>query len=282
MTGASLPTRARRAFTLPVVLLLVLIAGITVAVMLERQTAQSLTVNRELEAYTFRHVSKGVQEAVEAWLRISGASRAMAENIDTDGHAFDLTLDSGQNVRILFFDGQDKALIEMAGLSATAREEARLILQELQARAGPKARALVRRDGPLAVSANTAPPEVLYAVINAVTEGDGTEQLVNEVIYARNEKPLDAQALTEVLNQSSLEVDARNRLAMTLTAQPTLWRVVAEADSPSNVYPRRPPRRYCGTVVLTAPGGGVRDKTTALERSSMIIEWQDCTEQTEE
>ncbi|MBL8999999.1 MAG: hypothetical protein JNK25_02545 [Phycisphaerae bacterium] len=270
----------RHGFALPIVLLLVLVAGIMVAVMMERQTAQAMIVRRELDSYTFHHVSQGVQEAVEAWLRKSGAGRAMAENIKPDGHAFDLTLDDGQNVRISFFDAQDKALVELAGLSAQAREAARLVLQELRARAGANAGALVRRDGPLPISVNSAPPDVLYSAINSVTEGDGTAQIVGEILHARGGQPLDGQMLNEILNQSTLEPEARNRLNMVITATPTLWRVLAEAQTPAGLPGGISARRYCGLVLLTnAVPGGSRDTRTALQRNSSIISWEDCSEQ---
>ncbi|MCX5688663.1 MAG: hypothetical protein NTV94_02525, partial [Planctomycetota bacterium] len=90
----------RRGMALPVVLLLVLVSGIVISVMMERHVVQALTVQRELQQYAFHHTSKGVQEAIEAWLRQTNATRNMAEAIEADGHAFDLTLDGGSSVRV--------------------------------------------------------------------------------------------------------------------------------------------------------------------------------------
>ncbi|MBS0197208.1 MAG: hypothetical protein JSR77_10660 [Planctomycetes bacterium] len=269
-----------RAFALPLVLLLVLISGLVILAMMERQATQAINVRRELEQYTFHHVSKGVQEAVEAWLRSSGGTRGLADNIEPDGHAFDLTLDTGQTVSIGMFDAQDTALYEMAGLTAQSRELARLMLQELRQRAPKNAGSLVRRDGPLPISVNTASPEVLFAAVNAATDGDGTDRIVNEILHARNEDIITPEALNGILTENVSDPEARGRLNQTITCQPTLWCVVAQAEAPSNVYPRPPARRYCGLVVLSAPSsGGGRDRATALQRNSLIIAWEDCTDQ---
>lgn len=268
--------KRRHAFALPIVLLLVLISGIVVAVMMERQTAQAMLVRRQLDTYTFHHASKGVQEAVEAWLRSSGAGRAIAENIQPDGHAFDMTLDDGRSVRISFFDAQDKALVELAGLSAQARESARLLLQELRVRAGEEASQLVRRDGPLPVSINAAPPDVLYAAINSVTEGDSTEEIVGEILHTRATQPVDAQMLNEILNRTALEPEARNRLNMVITATPSLWRVLAETRVQGDGAGSSAVRRFGGLALLSnAVPGGTRDSRTALQRNSSIISWED-------
>jgi len=263
-----------------VVLLLVLISGIVIAVMMERHTAQAITVQRELQGYTFHHSSKGSQEAIEAWLRYSGAIRNMAEALDSDGHAFDITLDNGQTIRVSLFDAQDGVLAELAGLPTQSRELARVVLEELQSKAGNQAVRFVRREGPLAVSANSSPDEVLYAAINAITEGEGTEQLVAEITHNRQEGALTPQSLNEIYTRVSLSPDARGRIGQVLTAQPTLWRVVAEAEASQAVYPRPPARRFCGLVVVSGAGANnPRDRASQLQRNSMIISWEDCSEQ---
>src|SRR4051812_26592877 len=111
------PSRhARRAFALPMVLMLVLISGVLLAVMIDRQGAQALTVQRELDSYTFHHISRGVQEAIEAWIRNNG-NNDIAGALDVDGHAFDLQVEGGQLVRISFYEAQDTVLAELAGLN---------------------------------------------------------------------------------------------------------------------------------------------------------------------
>lgn len=267
----------RRAFALPVVLLLVLIAGIVISAMMQRHVTQVMTTQRESLQYTFHHASKGAQEAIEAWLRQSGATRNMYEALDSDGHAFDLTID-GMTVKVSLYDAQDSVLVELAGLSGTLREAGLNIIDELRTVAGAGAARFTRREGPLAVSANSAPREVLLAAVNAITDGVGSDALVSEVMHARENGTITVQNLNDVYTQADVEPELRNKLGMVLTAQTTLWRVVAEAQDSSAVYTGRPNRRFCGLVMLSGSlGGNPRDRAAALQRNSLIISWEDCT-----
>jgi len=270
----------RRAMALPVVLLLVLVSGIVIAVMLERHVVQALTVQRELQQYSFHHTSKGVQEAIEAWLRQSNATRNMAEAIEADGHAFDLKLENGSTVRVSLFDAQEGVLIELAGLNAQSRELARLIIEELQTRASTTAARYIRREGPLQISANSAPEDVLYAAVNAATGGEDSENLVAEILHARESEPLNPQTLNDVFTQANVSPENRPRLHQVITAQPTLWRVVAEAQTSEAVYTGARGKRFCGLVVLSGNlASNPRDRAASLQRNSLITSWEDCTEQ---
>lgn len=270
----------RRGMALPVVLMLVLVAGIVISMMMERHVVQALTVQRELQQYAFHHTSKGVQEAIEAWLRQTNATRNMAEAIEADGHAFDLTLDGGSSVRVSLFDAQDGILIELAGLNAQSRDMARLMIEELQTRAGATAARYVRREGPVQISVNSAPEDVLYAAVNAATNGEDSENLVSEILHARDSEPLTPSTLNDLFTQANVSPENRPRLHMVLTAQPTLWRVVAEAQSSQSVYSGRPNRRFCGLVVISGSiAGTARDRAASLQRNSLITSWEDCTEQ---
>jgi type II secretory pathway component PulK len=275
--GANVSKPGRRGFALPMVLLLVLIAGIVVSAMLQRHVTQVMTTQREALQYTFHHASKGAQEAIEAWLRQSGATRNMQEAVEADGHAFDLTID-GMTVKVSLFDAQDGVLIELAGLSGTLREAGLNIIDELRTAEGAGAVRFTRREGPLAVSVNSAPREVLLAAVNAITDGVGSDSLVAEVLHAREEGTITQQTLNEVYTQADVEPEIRNKLGTVLTAQTTLWRVVAEAQDSSAVYTGRPNRRFCGLVMLTGTvGASPRDRAAALQRNSLIISWEDCT-----
>ncbi len=267
-------------FALPVVLLLVLVSGIVIAAMMQRHVSQAMTTQREIMQYTFHHASKGAQEAIEAWLRQSGAVQNMAQALGENGHAFDIELDSGFTVKVSLQDAQDSILVEMAGLGAPARELARAMIDELTASAGPQAVRFVRREGPLAISVNSAPKEVLFAAVNAVTDGEGTDNLVDEILHAREDGPMNPQGLLEVYTQADVAPELRQRLASVLTAQPSLWKVTAEAIPSAAVYTGRPNRRFCGLVVMSGmPGSNPRDRVAALQPNSMITSWQDCTEQ---
>ncbi|MEI7658699.1 MAG: hypothetical protein WCK33_11605 [Phycisphaerae bacterium] len=265
---------------LPIVLLLVLVAGVVISMMMDRHVAQALTVQRELQQYAFHHASKGVQEAVEAWLRLSGAGRNMNDAIELDGHAFDMTLDDGSMVRVSLFDAQGGVLVEMAGLSQEARELGRAMVGELQDAAGPEAARFIRREGPLPVSVNAAPPEVLAAAVSAAADGENVQSIVDEILHARESEAISQESLNEVLTKANAPPEIRPRLGLVLTAQPSLWRVVAEVQGSRAAYSGRSGRRFCGLVVLSGNlSGNSKDRATALQRNSMITSWEDCTEQ---
>jgi len=219
----------RRAFALPMVLLLVLVSGIILAVMLERQSAQGLTVERELDTYRFHHISRGVQEAVEAWIR-GNSNSDVAGALDADGHAFDLQVEGarGDVVRIYFFDAQDKVLADFSGLSGDALDAASGILMRLRDEQGSRAMTFIRRDGPVAVSVNSAPDEVLHAAIGSVLDLNQTNSLIAEIRAARKDgTPIDAQALTGMFNNANVDAQTLPKVQALITAQPVLWQVVA-------------------------------------------------------
>ena len=238
------------------VLMLVLVSGIILAVMLERQSMQALTVQRELDSYRFHHVSRGMQEAVEAWIRSNGAND-IADALDQDGHAFDLAAEGGQVVHISFYEAQGTILADFSGLSGDALDAARAIVEKLRDQRGANAAKFVRREGPVAVSVNTASQEVLQAVISSALDMQQTAALLGEIKSAHNDGvPIDAQGLTGLYDKAEIAAEDRPKILPLLTAQPVLWQVVAETDAPANTYPapagdpvRRPGDHH-------KPGGG--------------------------
>jgi hypothetical protein len=261
----------REAFALPTALLLILVSGIMITVMLERQVGQTITVQKELDTYTFHHLSRGLGEGIEAWIRSNGANdigEALAEN----GHAFDLEVEGGQVVHVYFFEAQGAILTEFAGLSTQTLELAATAVDNLRRNEGLRAREFVRSEGPVAVSVLTAPPEVLRAAISSVCDDIRTTALVGEVLRHQEEGTLDAQILTQLYEQVEVPAEQRGKLGGLLTAQPVLWRVIAETDPPAGVFPRRGTIRYGGLAVVAAGQG--RDRSNPLQRNSSIVSWE--------
>jgi hypothetical protein len=257
------------------VLLLVLVAGIVLCVMFERQASQALTVEREMETYRFHHISRGVQEAVEAWIR-NNSNADIAGALDIDGHAFDLQVEGstgrGGQVHIYFYEAQDKVLADFSGLSGDALDAASGVLIRLRDEQGSKATNFIRREGPVAVSVNTAPDEVLHAVLSSVLDLNQTNSLISELRSAHKEGTLiDAQALTGLLNNAGVDAQTLPKIQGLITAQPVLWQVVAEADPPAGVYPVPPPVRYGGTAIINGPAG---NKNGSLQRNSSFVSWE--------
>jgi hypothetical protein len=259
------------------VLLLVLVSGIILAVMMERQSAQAHSVQRELDSYRFHHISRGIQEAVEAWIRSNG-SNDIATALDQDGHAFDLQVEGsrthGDTVHIYFFEAQGDALADFSGLSGDTLDLARGVIERLRDEQGARAASYVRRDGPVAISVNSAPEEVLHAAFASVLDRQQASALLSEIKRTREDGSLiDAQALTGMYETALIDAQIRPKLQGLITAQPVLWQVVAEADPPAGVSPPPAPVRYGGLAIIAGPGGS-KDKTNSLQRSSSFVSWE--------
>jgi len=263
---------SRRAFALPLAVMLVLVSSIMIVVMLERQQAQQLTVQRELEGYTFHHLTRGFGETFEVWLRSAGA-RNLRESLGTNGHAFDLTVEGGQSVKVSMFDAQGSVLTDLSGLTDDQVLLGRSMLRSLRQQAGADWERYTRKEGPLAVSVRGSPREVLLAAADAAFASSGDpEAFVAALIDARDtagDEPID---LVAIMAAADLSPDMRARVASVFAVDPALWRGLAEADTP-NVWPPRPPVRYQFWSVVR-PTAQARDGSAALQRTSLIIRWE--------
>lgn len=260
------------------VLLLVLVSSILIAMMLDRQSGQNLIVEKQLDAYQAHHVGRGFREAIEAWLTTNKTSGLLSDSLDADGHAFDLVVDSGrtggaaggsgQGVRVSMFDAQGAILIDLTGLSAQGRELGQAIIERFRqdfARERPeRIAAMIRREGPLAISASSAPPEILRVVADAVmvgTEGAASgkgDDLMKEILRAREAGALDTTALNDVFTRANLPPDARTRASLAFVPQASLWRIEAEVVKRRTQQDDEPPVRYGGlAMVRSAQAGNV-------------------------
>jgi hypothetical protein len=256
-----------------VVLMLLVISGIMLAFMFDRQGNQSLTVKREMDSYTFPHISRGIQEAVEAWIRSNG-NNSIAAALDENGRAFDLIVDGGQVVHVYFRDAQGTALADFAGLSGDQLDQALDIIENLRRNEGRHAGMHVRREGPVAVSVNTASEAVLKAVIGSTLDPLQTSALISEINDARDGDSIDREALEQAINKADVPTANRPKVQGLLAVEPVLWQVVAEAAVPQNVYPAPPAIRYGGLAIITPTAAGGRNRSAALQRSSSMISWE--------
>ncbi len=256
------------------VLMLLMVSGVVLSFMFERQGAQSLAVKREMDSYVFHHVSRGFQEAVEAWIRSNG-NNPIAGALAEDGLAFSLLVDNGQVVDVYFRDAQGAVLADFAGLTGDVLDTAVDIVQNLRDRHGRNAARFIRREGPVAVSVNSAPDEVLEAVIGAVLDRLATNALIYEIKEAREQGPLDRAALDEVFRRAEVPAEQLSRIQSLLAPEPVLWQVVAEARTPGT---SRPVIRYGGLALVTPNTSGGRNRSASLQRSSSMISWENLTD----
>jgi hypothetical protein len=260
----------RRAFALLLVLLLVLVSGVMIAVMVQRHAAQVRSTRRELDAYAFAHATRGMGDALDAWIKYQGRG-SIAEALDSDGNAFAFTTEDGQRLTIALVDGQGLALSNLAGLSPDNMRLGREILRRLWEIMGEQAPLFARNDGPLAISVNSAPPEVLTAVLRAITGNDSAEGLVADLLSRRQAEGLiDQSMLVSMIDGSELAPDHKNRAKALLTASPALWRVEASLSRGGLEI-----GRYRAWAIISR-GSTVSqgDRATAVQRSLSIFGWE--------
>ncbi|HYE63634.1 MAG TPA: hypothetical protein VD997_16705 [Phycisphaerales bacterium] len=270
----------RRGFAMAIVLMLLAVSGVVIAFMLDRQANQTRTVQREIESYTFHHISRGIQEAVEAWIRSNG-NNPLGPALSDDGHAFDLVVERGQTVEVYFLDAQGAVLAEFAGLTGDSLDMAIDILQQLRRAENRRTAEYIRREGPVAISINVAPEPVLRAVISSVLDQIQTNALVREIMTARAAEVIDRAKLEAIFRDADTPGANIPKLTALLATEPVLWQVIAQAKSPEGVWP--PPRgtiRYGGlALVSTGAAAAGRNRSADLQRSSSMISWENLSEQ---
>lgn len=257
-----LPTPRFRAFALPLVLLISLVVSTLIAVILWRQSAQSLLVQKEIERYNGHHVAAGLKEVIGSWVGSVG-SRPISDAIADDGLALTLIPESGVSVDIYFFEGQGTVLSDLGGLPDDSFRKARAMLASISREQPNHLAELTRKFGPVAVSVNSAPEIVLRAAIFGAIGEDG-KSLASSIISARGDGKLTAEQLTDLLQKSALNEEQRTQVSQVLTAQPVVWNVVAQTSA----GPGQEPVVYRGIALV---GAGRDRQSGGLQRTSSIV-----------
>lgn len=274
----------RSAFALPLVILLSLVVGISSAMMLERQAAQSYFIQRQITAYQDDHLGKGMEEVINQWL--SGANtRPIDERIQSDGRALDMRLAGGVTLSLYIRDGQGAALQDLSSLTGEALEDARAILRELRrdgalsaqrrAARGRNADPILRMHGPVQISINSADPDVLRATLRSITGSDRNEAYLGAIRRARAEGRIDPNEFAVINAESDLTPEERAKVERVLTSVPRLWILEAVITRTNPAPLERAESRYRG-VAFIEPGGRAasRDRPDSVTRLGSILEWR--------
>jgi hypothetical protein len=258
----------RKAFALPLVIAFIVVFAILVLAIINRQSGQRLLAQRDLDAYSDHHVSKGMQEALQAWISANSA-QGISNAIDaTDGHAFDIEPEGGRGVRVSFEEAQGTLLADFAGLSGADVELAALALTALEREQGrEKASTMIRKEGPLAVSVLKADREVLLAVLQATLDESAAQDVLKRLEEARSDPEFSQQRLVEIINTAQASSEQRLHAMTLLTAEPTIWKVTAESPTSSG-----PPIRYEGLAMV--PTASQRRTASGITRMSAILSWR--------
>ena len=239
--------RARaRGFALPLVAMLILIASIVLALLIQQQAASSLSVSRQVTGYQNHHDASGLHEITSRWM--STAKGKLAETIDPDGLAFRMKMPKSGTVEVRLFDGQGPCMSDTSVLSGRRREiveQMNDMLKDYIAAQGDALDAndpLTRQAGPPTMSYLKAPLPVLDALCRAVIadsrKAAGASRLLrNREAYAGDKFPVK-KAVAALRDQGLSQVELAEIEGM-LVDHNTLWLITAEMrDSSGNLYAR--------------------------------------------
>lgn len=159
--------RARRAFALPLVVLLLLVGGLTVGLLLERHGVSYRAIVRNVDDYKNHHRAAGIKECILRWL--DTAHGRVDQSLDTDGLAFTMDVSGEGHIDVFLFDAQGSTLSDPAALSGRRREiveDIKFLIESVPAEQRPAG--LFRPVGPPEICLNTAPDLLIRALCLAI------------------------------------------------------------------------------------------------------------------
>jgi hypothetical protein len=269
--GGRRRTAVRRGFAMPLVIMLALVASIMGAVLLERQAAVFRLADREVKAYRDRHFERGVREVVGEWTN-SLAGQPVEKMIAPDGHVLDLELPGGGGAAVYMFDGQGSFLNDPGSLSGPERDDWAGVAAELAAMGARGDGSWYRTVGPLAVSAASAPPEILEAIGNYAGGRRSGKRFASEIERARQDGDLTPASLGTAMNAADFTPQQRDVVNRLLVPQPDLRALIVDVYEARGSGRSELVRRYGGRMVL--PGGAVRGMTT-MQSLGKFLSWEE-------
>lgn len=228
------PSRGNRAFALPLVVLLVLAAGLTIGLLMDRHGTSYRAMARQVSNYKNHHRAAGIQECVLRWL--DTARGKLEQSLDQDGLAFTLEVQGRGTIQVYFQDAQGALLSDTSQLVGRRREiieDAKFLLDQLPPEG--QVEGLFRPVGPAEISLATAPAVVIQALCIAVT-GDQKKGLfaATAILQRRgnvDERKPEGSAVQTALASTSLSEEEKRELASMLITTPKLYEVTAVTAS---------------------------------------------------
>lgn len=282
MRTRRIPISFRSAFALPIVLMVSLALATLIAIMLDRFMAQTRSVAGIVRSYENYHAGRGLHQLLEAWLRNTSASR-LAGRLGEGGLAMSVKLSEGmtptansaETAKIYLSDAQGSILNHVATVAAEDAALAQAIIaaaNELDAGGveapGGEGTIARRESGPLGVSLRSASARTIRAVVMGATAGEKTEEVLAELLRAREDPSVNANALSEVANKTGLTAEARAKLLKAITVEPQVWNIVAEVEA-DRLLGGGPILRYKGVAIMnntTANAGGVTSAKSVIRQ----------------
>lgn len=265
----------RRAFALPMVILLALVATLAIGVILSRTGVSGTAVNQQILIYQQHHRHAGMREMVDRWLATTHGS--MQDQLESDGQAFTLELPRGRRVRVLVTDGQGQVLDDLRGLYGPEARYTAMALEFLHrttnADENPDlAKQLFRKAGPAQVSINSAPPIVIEALTSAIVPGRDGQRLAREYVTRRDRQLLvlaDVRSIATEMGVQNEEIAALERM---FVATPTVWFVDATLATGGRAVERSGGLIEIVTDAAAAATTGVGSRTRFLTWDDLPLE----------
>ena len=252
----------RRAFVMPIVILLALVASLTVTVILNRNSVRSHGVENELQSYVEDHRQRGIREVISTWLQYTGRQN-IEELLADDGLAFTLDFSGGRTLRVWLFESQTTALVNPSGLGPLQPGESVIALERqreiadatrlvLQGMSPSYVASLGRQAGPLAVSARSAPAGVIEAICIAVVGDEAIAQaFARDLIQLRStSSDITRLELLDMARDAGVSDNDQPILTSLWTTRPTLWSLRAELVGPEGVVRKKTLARYEAVVFI--------------------------------
>lgn len=276
MTPRSVAIRwtARRAFALPLVIFVSVVATMLIVSVLERQSSQQLTMARQAREYREMHFGKGVREVLDMWMR-SQAARPVRDLLAGDGRAMDMELGDGTTLSLYLFDVQGTVLSDLSGLTGEELADAAGALANLGDVAGSAQRSnLTRPIGPPAVSVMTASVEVLTAVARQVVGSQQADECVRALLELKDKPGATQQDLSDVETSLNLNDQQRRSLQRMFAVEPTFFRLRLVAHAGGAMAGGRPIAQYEAFAIIPRPGQRQASQANAVQRRTLILGWR--------
>lgn len=267
-------TTRERAFVLPLVIIMTVVATILIASVLERQGSQQRSLARQAAEYREQHFGKGVREVLDMWLRTQ-AGRSVRDMLAADGRAMDMELGDGTILRLYLSDVQGSILQDFSGLTGENLTDAAGALSNLTEAVPPSQRVrMVRPIGPAAVSVFTSPMEVLTAVARQVVGSQLADDCVRQLVELRDKAGASQQDLSEVAVALGLDDAQRRGLERMFAVEPTFFRVRLDAFASGVAAGPGPISRYEAYAIIPRPGQQRPSQANAVQRRTLILGWR--------
>lgn len=259
----------RRGFAMPMVIALVVVVGMMTAVMLERQTSQRYTVDRQLRWYQEHHARLGLQEAIEAWVKSLPSNADLAALLPADGHFLDLKLRGGSVATVTLRERQCAVLTDLSAVDAAMTDAAAAIagaVAQVYGERGPPEG--LRTVGPPQLSTITTSQDLLELAVEAVTGDRSVARGFAASIVADREANggiSTSGAVGSAIAASGADPELRTTLSRLFTVKPTLYYATVELRT-STYGPAA--ARYGGYFLVA------HDRSLSSAERSAFLTWE--------